>query len=269
MSHGAPTLAIDRQHPSHQFFKQLGKQLGRPKAIVCISAHWEEQKAAVNTALAPPQIYDFYGFPDEMYQITWTPAGSPDIAARVAEALRAEGIECRGDPKHGLDHGTWVPLHLMYPEADIPVLQLSLIDSFEPRLHFRMGKALTALAKEEDVLVLGSGLITHNLRDWRAFKKREQWAVDFDKWVEEGVTKTGKEREDHFATFKQHPLIHDAHPRVEHFVPLLPLVGVPGTGKAIKLHEHWDGSFSMAAYAFPFVTPEEDSATTSAPADEL
>jgi aromatic ring-opening dioxygenase catalytic subunit (LigB family) len=115
-----------------------------------------------------------------------------------------------------------------------------------------MGKALTALAKEEDVLVIGSGLITHNLRDWRAFKKREvwiyfvecrhqpaavltcasarvqQWAVDFDKWVEEGVTKTGKEREDHFATFKQHPLIHDAHPRVEHFVPLLPLVGVSG-----------------------------------------
>lgn len=95
------------------------------------------RKPTVNVAERPPQIYDFYGFPDEMYQIKWTPAGSPEVASKVVDALRAEGLDCATDAKHGLDHGAWVPLHLMYPEADIPVLQLSIVDSSDPETHFK------------------------------------------------------------------------------------------------------------------------------------
>ncbi len=164
--------------------------------------------------------------------------------------FQQNGIEAKENSKYGLDHGAWIPLHLIFPEGDIPIVQLSLVDSLDPREHLKIGRALSPLLKDEDILIIGSGGVTHNLYNWRGhnggpqvfpFHQRDfptdldcafrvqPWATEFDQWVEGTLTgHKGKEREDLLAGFPNHPHARDAHPRVEHFLPLLVVAGLQG-----------------------------------------
>jgi 4,5-DOPA dioxygenase extradiol len=165
ISHGAPTLAIEA-NPTSAFLRQLSAQFARPEAILCISAHWETQRPALSTARHPQTIHDFYGFPPELYHLTYPAPGSPQLAEQAADLLQKAGIEAKLDPLQGFDHGAWEPLMLMYPEADIPVVQLSVQPHLDPHHHFQMGQALAPL-RHEGILILGSGSATHNLRELR------------------------------------------------------------------------------------------------------
>ncbi|WP_103807361.1 DODA-type extradiol aromatic ring-opening family dioxygenase [Burkholderia pseudomallei] len=161
LSHGAPTLPIDPTLPSGAF-TELGAELPRPRAVLMLSAHWLTQQPVVSTAERPDTIHDFYGFPRALYEIRYPAPGAPDVAAHAAALLRSAGIETAATP-HGLDHGAWVPMLLMFPHADVPVAQLSIQPRADAAHHFRVGRALRPL-RDEGVMVIGSGQITHNLR---------------------------------------------------------------------------------------------------------
>jgi len=263
VSHGSPSMVIERESSTHKFLLSLGQQIGRPSVILCISAHWESGVVEVNTAKRPPQIYDFGGFPQEMYELQYHPPGAPQFAEHVLSLLREKNIPCAGNNEHGLDHGAWCPLKLMYPDADIPVVQLSLSSNLDAEFHRDLGEALAPLLHmdNERVLIVASGGVTHNLRD--AFSRKRdprpaEWATSFASWVEGVVTQQdGDARARAIADFESHPAASKAHPRTEHFLPLVVAASIPGTGKAEKLHDAFSWEFSLAAYAFPVLAQEK------------
>jgi 4,5-DOPA dioxygenase extradiol len=228
VSHGAPTLAIESHEPTHAFLLSLGKALPeKPRAILCVSAHWEARQPTLSAAPEPATIHDFYGFPEALYRIRYEAPGDPVLAARVRGLVAAAGIEAALDEHRGLDHGAWVPLSLAYPAADVPVLQLSVQSSLGASHHVALGRALAPL-REEGILILGSGGATHDLRraslggrpdppvppDVRAF---EEWLVS---GVEAGATA------DLVAWQERAPYARENHPTAEHFLPLfVPLGG--------------------------------------------
>gem|GEM_PF-78978 len=189
LSHGAPTLPLT-DTPARTFLQQLGGTLARPKAILVISAHWETAVPTVNVVDRNETIHDFGGFPRALYNLRYPAPGSPPVAARVADLLRAADLECNTDRKRGLDHGAWVPLLLMYPQADIPVLQLSVQPHLGPEHHLRVGRALAAL-RQEGVLIIGSGSFTHDLSEFRGHDPNDPapaWVNDFADWVDTALT---------------------------------------------------------------------------------
>jgi 4,5-DOPA dioxygenase extradiol len=163
ISHGSPTLPLERS-AAVEFLRQLGPMLGRPEAILAVSAHWDTARPAVSTAKEPETIYDFYGFPPELYRLRYPAPGAPKLAERAAALLETRGLRTDIDPERGLDHGAWTSLMLMYPKADIPVTQLSIQSRLGPGHHVRLGEALRPL-RDEGVLILASGGATHNLRE--------------------------------------------------------------------------------------------------------
>ena len=162
VSHGSPTLPLE-PGDTGAAWRKLGEQLPKPSAILMISAHWETRIPTVSRAVQPETIHDFYGFPAELYELQYPAPGAPEMAQAAALALQQAGIPVQLDDTHGLDHGAWVPLSLMYPNADIPVAQLSLQPDRDPAWHIALGRALRPL-REQGVLIVGSGSITHNLR---------------------------------------------------------------------------------------------------------
>jgi 4,5-DOPA dioxygenase extradiol len=165
VSHGSPMLALT-DSPARDFLRGLGRTIGRPSAILVASAHWETPVPTLNAVVRNATIHDFYGFPPELFAMRYEPPGAPDLARRAAGLLAAAGFETALDTERGLDHGTWVPLSLMYPEADIPVLQVGIQSALDPAHHWRVGRALAPL-RSENVLVMGSGSFTHNLSQLR------------------------------------------------------------------------------------------------------
>ena len=178
VSHGAPLLAIE-DGAAHRFLRGFGETLGRPRAILVASAHWTTAAPAVCAVAQPETIHDFGGFPRALYQLTYPAPGDPLLAQRVTQLLAGAKIECSTDERWGLDHGAWVPLMLMYPLADVPVLQLALQPQLGARHHFELGRALAPL-RDDGVLILGSGGLTHNLGALSApAAPPAQWAVAF------------------------------------------------------------------------------------------
>jgi 4,5-DOPA dioxygenase extradiol len=213
-AHGAPMLLDDAGWVAE--LAAWAKTLQRPKAILVVSAHWEARPISIGTTRPLPLIYDFYGFPDKFYKLQYPSPGAPDVAARVRGLLGAADIAHTNDTERGLDHGTYIPLMCMYPEADIPVLQVSL-PSMDPRELFAMGKALAPL-REEGVLLIGSGFITHNLRAL-ALKETPAWASEFDAWTADVLV-----RRDHDALLDyktRAPGVRESLPTHEHFVPVI------------------------------------------------
>jgi 4,5-DOPA dioxygenase extradiol len=243
VSHGSPMLALDTANPAHAFLQGLGTFLPRPTAILVISAHWETDTPRITGAEHLDTIHDFYGFPETLYELRYPAAGDHALAKRITRLLPpAAGL----DLVRGLDHGAWVPLRLMYPNADIPVLQLSLQTRLGTTHHLKLGEALRPL-REQGVLVIGSGGATHNLREY--FQPHGGYAsyADFSAWLHDALTRG--DREALLDYRRRAPEAVRNHPTEEHFLPLFVALGAGGA-KAVRLHHSFDRSLCMDAYLF-------------------
>jgi len=231
-SHGGGPLPL-LGDPGHQamvsFMKELPSRLIRPDAIIVISAHWEESVATVTSSAQPSLIYDYYGFPEEAYAITYQAKGSPTLATKVSSLLKKNNISSQMDPERGFDHGLFIPLKLMYPNADIPCIQLSLLNSLNPEEHLNLGKALRPLLNE-NILIAGSGFSFHNLN---LFFSESTGTVDsrneaFQEWLIEtcsGSLEQSK-RDQRLIDWENAPFARHCHPREEHLLPLLVCAGL-------------------------------------------
>lgn len=195
----------------------------KPRALLVISAHWEEPVATIMTSPNPPMLYDYYGFPEEAYQIEWPAPGFPELAPRVAELLHKAGFATDSNNERGYDHGTFVPLKVMFPDADMPILQLSMLRNLNPADHIRMGRALAPL-RDEGILIVGSGQSFHNLRINRTDMAR-QVSAPFDAWLREVAVLERCERERKFSDWVSAPNARLVHPREEHLLPLMVVMG--------------------------------------------
>ncbi|BBP75730.1 MULTISPECIES: DODA-type extradiol aromatic ring-opening family dioxygenase [Pseudomonas] len=248
ISHGSPMLAL-QPGASGPALARLAAELPRPKAIVIVSAHWESQELLVSSNPHPETWHDFGGFPRELFAVQYPAPGEPQLAAEVAQRLTASGLPARLDNNRPFDHGVWVPLSLMYPQADIPVVQVSLPSRQGPALQTRVGQALRSL-RDQDILLIGSGSITHNLGelDWHAGPETiEPWAKAFRDWM---VDKLAADDEAALHDYrKQAPYAVRSHPSDEH---LLPLYFARGAGDRMSIaHQGFTmGALGMDIYRF-------------------
>lgn len=251
ISHGAPDLLL-HPTPARKFLAGLGQTLGKPKAILVISAHWHTRTPTISTATKPETIYDFWGFPQELYNLSYPVSGAPDLAQQVSELLIQAKIENQLTPDRGLDHGAWNPLLLMYPQADIPVTQLSIQPYDLPIHHWNIGQALADLGTQ-GVLILGSGGASHNLWEFGKYALNASppdWVKAFDQWLSETVEQS---RIDSLLTYQNvAPYSQKNHPTPEHFLPLFVALGAAGIRpKGTLLHSSYTyGILSMSAYQF-------------------
>lgn len=224
LSHGSPMHALE-PGAAGEAWAALGRRLPRPRALVVASAHWETNVPMFTGNARPQTIHDFLGFPDPLYRLRYSAAGEPAIAARAAELLKAAGFTSAIDGCRGLDHGAWAPLLHMYPDADVPVLQLSVQTPLGTRHHLALGRALAALAAQ-DVLLVGSGHMTHNLRDWmlgRGDAAPAPYAREFQSWVEARIVAHDLDALAEYRARAPHAV--RAHPTEEHFLPLFVALG--------------------------------------------
>ena len=249
VSHGPPTLAVE-PGAAHDFLSRLGAELGSPEAVLCISAHWQTPRPRVGAAEKPETIHDFHGFPEALYRLRYRAPGAPDLARRVAALLADAGLDCDLDDERGLDHGAWVPLTLMYPEARVPVAQLSIQQRGDGAHHLALGRALAPL-RAGRVLVMGSGNATHNLRQrGNRDDPPVAWAQAFDDWLEAAAEEG---REDDLAGYLETaPEASRNHPSPDHYLPLLVAFGAAGPGaRGRRLHASFTyATLSMAAFSF-------------------
>jgi aromatic ring-opening dioxygenase catalytic subunit (LigB family) len=221
-------FGLDRAEllPLAEYFRALPQTLPRkPSALLVISAHWETQHPTVMSSAQPPMLYDYYGFPDAAYSITWPAPGNPELAARVGMLLDAAGFSTASDSTRGFDHGTFVPLKLSWPQAEIPTIQLSLLASLDPESHLRIGRALAPL-RDEGVLIIGSGMSYHNLRGWKDPYADAEGR--FDAWLRETATLDPETRDRRLSKWNEAPAAKLAHPRAEHLLPMMVVAGAAG-----------------------------------------
>lgn len=251
VSHGAPTIATEDTPPA-RFLDELGTALGRPRAIVVASAHFECEVPTLTGALQPPTIHDFDGFNGGLAAIEYAAPGAPELAEAIAERMRRSGYPVRIDRERGLDHGIWVPLKRMFPSQDIPVIGLSVVRDADAETHYRLGSALADLADEE-ILVVGSGGFVHNPStiDWRYRETLPyDWAVDFSDWMRECIATDDLARACTWERSAPHASM--AHPSPEHLMPLFVAWGAAGPhARAYDLHRTWQyGSLALHSFAF-------------------
>lgn len=253
LSHGAPTLPLT-DVPARRFLESLAPQLGeRPTAILMVSAHWEATDPTINTPAANATIHDFFGFPKPLYELRYPAPAAPALADRVEALLALQGLPLRRDAARGLDHGAWVPLRLMYPEADIPVAQLSVETARGPDYHLRLGQSLAPL-REEDVLVIGSGSFTHDLSSFRAYAHAlhapaPDWVDGFADWMDAALKDGRTDDLRHYRDRAPHAARN--HPTEEHLLPLFVALGAGGGGGTRHLHRSTShGVLRMDAYSF-------------------
>ncbi len=224
LSHGAPSLPLEAGETG-EAWRQLGAQLPRPSSILVISAHWETRIPTVSRAVQPETIHDFSGFPEELYRLRYPAPGAPLMAEAAAQALRQASIPVQLDDTRGLDHGAWVPLSIMFPQADIPVAQLSLQPEQDPAWHFALGRALRPL-REQGVLIMGSGAITHNLRAVFRHPPGEaapEWVTEFLDWMAGKIVDGDLDALRSYRTLAPHAV--QNHPTDEHLLPLFVALG--------------------------------------------
>lgn len=258
ISHGSPMHAIEAG-VAGEAWRAIGARLPRPRAVVIASAHWETELPMLSTAAKPETIHDFGGFPEELYRIRYSAPGAADVAERAARALKDAGLPASVNGCRGLDHGAWVPLMRLYPDADVPVTQISVQPTLDAAHHLRVGAALAPLAGE-DVLIVGSGHMTHNLRDWMAFVRRqgrhpthvepEPYVTQFSGWVDDVLQRNDRAALSDWLRLAPQAL--RAHPTPEHFLPLPLAFAAAGAAPRV---EHIDagvdaGVLAMDAYLF-------------------
>ena len=249
VSHGAPTLPFD-DVPARDFLRGLGHSLGRPRAIIVMSAHWEAAGPVTNAVAANDTIHDFGGFPPELYRLHYAVPGHPALAEEVAELLHAQGLPTHLDPLRGLDHGAWVPLLHLYPQRDVPVIQLSLPQALDPHAAYRLGLALAPL-RDRGVMLVGSGSLTHNLHEvFRGKDVDGAYASEFAHWVRAAVQ--GREVDALLDYRRRAPHAERAHPTEEHYLPLLVALGASAVEDKVSLIDGGlsDGVLSMDGFVW-------------------
>ncbi len=251
ISHGSPMHAINAGAAGEVWAQSVSRP-PKPNAILMVTAHWESRQPMLSGNPMPPMIYDFGGFPDALYQINYPAAGSPQLARRAAALLQAAGLPAAIDVERGLDHGSWVPLLKMFPAADVPVVQLSVQPLMTPRHHYDVGRALAPLTAE-GVLIVGSGHLTHNLRDWmdsRGQTRHMAYAVQFQRWVNERLL---ADDVDGLIAYREGAVdAVRAHPTEEHFLPLFVALGAAGASPRLeRLYDGFEGhALAMDMYRF-------------------
>ncbi len=258
ISHGSPMHALEAGRAGAAW-AALGRDLPRPQAVLIASAHWESEWPMLTTGMRPETIHDFGGFPPELYELRYPAPGAPETAQRAIDLIRAAGISANGNGCRGLDHGAWVPLRHMYPQADVPVVQLSLQTQLGAAHHLRLGEILAPL-RDQGVLIIGSGHMTHNLQEWIAFARTHRmrpaqveavpYVQQFRDWVDQAL-RTG----DRASLARWHelaPQARRAHPSDEHFLPLPFAFGAAGPAPRIERLDLGidSGVLAMDAYAF-------------------
>lgn len=221
----------------------------KPRAILMISGHWEGAEVAVMASAAPPMVYDYSGFPPETYQITYPAPGAPDIAARALALLQGAGIAAHLDMAQGFDHGTFAPLAVMYPNADVPVFQISLLKSYDPAAHLAMGRALAPL-RDEGVVIIGSGLSFHNLRMFGPAAKTPSEA--FDTWLGQALAADPATRTQAMLDWETAPYARICHREEDHLVPLFVALGAAEDAPATRIYHDVDlmGGVTASSYRF-------------------
>jgi aromatic ring-opening dioxygenase catalytic subunit (LigB family) len=219
-----------------------------PKAILVISGHWEEPAFTASSAAAPQLIFDYSGFPEHTYRLTWPAPGNPELAARVNDLLTRSGLPAGLNANRGFDHGVFVPLKVAFPEAQIPVVTLSLSSSLDPELHLAAGRALATL-RDEGVLIVGSGMSFHNLRAYLRPETQER-ARAFDAWLTAAVESPAGERDALLSEWRNAPFAAYAHPREEHLIPLMVAAGAGGNAPGSRIFSDEPMGARISAYRF-------------------
>lgn len=255
LSHGSPMMALE-DSAARRFLTELGPELdrahGRPSAVLIASAHWEAPELAFTTAARLPTIHDFGGFPQALYDCRYEPPGAVEAVGKAAALLSAAGVKVHADPVRGLDHGAWVPLMLMYPEADVPMAQISIQTPLGAAHQLAVGRLLAPL-RDEGILVVGTGNITHNLREMdrrSPDSDAHDWVKDFAGWVKDALDEG---RTDDLVEWQSRaPHARRSHPSDEHFLPLFTALGAGGEGtRAERIHTSYSyASLAMDMYAF-------------------
>lgn len=220
-----------------------------PKAIIVISAHWESDVVTINNGAHPALLFDYYGFPEHTYQLKYPAPGSPALADKIAAMLSALGISNAMDSERGFDHGVFIPLMLAYPDADIPVVQISLNASLDPVSHLKIGHTLAPL-RSEGVLIIGSGMSYHNMKELMSQSDSLLDSDLFDEWLAETCKLPAVERDERLCKWAAAPAARDAHPREEHLLPLMVVAGAAGDDPGIQTFSDRVMGAMMSAYQF-------------------
>lgn len=239
----------DTWHPMAGWLRSIPDLAGANlAAILVITAHWEQEPVAVSTSATHELLFDYYGFPPHTYELTWPAPGSPSLANKVIEALGAAGIEATGDHTRGLDHGVFVPMKVAFPDADIPVVAMSLRHGLDPADHLSIGRALAPL-RDEGVLIVGSGMSYHNME---SFMTNGALAASntFGDWLDQAVRSPAEQRERMLADWAAAPSARACHPREEHLLPLMVVAGAAGTDEGSIEFEGVVMGAKVSAYGF-------------------
>ena len=236
--------------------RDMPRQLGTtPRAVLMVSGHWEERDFTVMSSPAPPMVYDYSGFPEFTYRIKYPAPGSPAVAGRVQELLRGASFTARADDRRGFDHGTFAPLAVIYPGADVPVLQLSIRSDYDPEAHLGAGRALAPL-RDEGVLIVASGLSYHNLRRFGSAGRHA--SREFDAWLTEAVCgSAGEARSGKLRGWAEAPSARVAHPDEDHLIPLMVAAGAAEgeAGERVYHEDSFFGGLAVSSYRFGHASP--------------
>lgn len=250
ISHGAPSFALD-PGSAGPALTRFGSTLPKPQAIVVLSPHWQSQGLYLSSSSTPETIHDFSGFPSALYQLQYPVAGAPDIAAQLQQHLLQQGFSAGLNPNRGLDHGAWVPLRYLFPQANVPVIQLSLPVRWSSRQLYQLGQALADFAPEQ-ILFVGSGSLTHNLYEFRAYadEPAAAYAAEFSDWIANRLSQNQALQV--VDALELAPHAKRAHPTDEHFLPLSFVLGIAGQYSTVQplVREIRHSVLSMDAYAF-------------------
>ncbi|WP_058187678.1 DODA-type extradiol aromatic ring-opening family dioxygenase [Terracidiphilus gabretensis] len=238
----------DTWHATERFLAGLAATLAPPRALLVISSHWEEAAFTMSTAAHPELIFDYSGFPTHTYKLTWPAPGDPELASQVRALLKDAGLPAAESSTRGYDHGVFVPLKVAFPQAQIPVVTLSLASSLDPALHIAAGRALAPL-RDEGVLIVGSGMSFHNLRAYMHPETRDR-ARAFDHWLTEAVEQPEPIRSTQLANWRTAPNAAFAHPREEHLIPLMVAAGAGGDVPGKRIFSDEPMGAAISAYRF-------------------